>query len=356
MPKESVCIKVPKIDGEKGLILANKLKIVNKELGVQRDVDFIYIPLVHRPSKSVLEKLKKQIPKCIISTYIFPERKKKVATVADLLEDRLPPHLLASLPRAIDFVGNIAIVEIPPELSAFKSVIGEAILQTHRNVQTVLAKAGVVSGIYRLREFEVIAGEHKTATVHREHGCQYYIDLAKAYFSPRLSYEHKRVSALVQEGEAVIDMFAGVGPFAVLIAKTHENVKVYAIDINPHAFELLKKNIKLNRVEGKVYPIFGDARRVVKQRLAGLADRVIMNLPEKATEFVDVACEALKPTGGMAHFYAFVDALKPLEDVKICFIQTVAKCGRRVEKVLFSKFVRATAPYEWQAVLDVNIR
>jgi tRNA (guanine37-N1)-methyltransferase len=355
MPKESLCVKVPKIHGEKAIILANKLEIVKKELEIQRNKNFLYIPLIRQPSKSELETLKEQVPDCEILTYTFPERKKRVKTFVELLVDKLSPHLLASLPRAIDLVGDIAIIEIPPKLDAYKRIIGEAILETHKNVRTVLAKAGAISGTYRLREFSVIAGEPKTETIHKEHGCQYYVDLAKAYFSPRLSYEHKRVASLIEEGETVIDMFAGVGSFAIQIAKTHENVKVYAIDVNPDAVEFLKRNIRLNRVEGKVHPILGDAKKVVEERLAGVADRVIMNLPEKAIEFVDAACATIKSTDGIVHFYSFVSASVSLESVKLRFIEVVEQCGRKVEKIFFSRLVRATAPYEWQVVLDAKI-
>jgi len=355
MLKNSTCIRVPKIYGEKAIVLANKLKIVDRELEIQRDKDFIFIPLICQPEENELETLKEQMPDCEVLTYDFPEKKKQVTTFVELLEDKLPPHLLASLPRAMDFVGDIVIIEIPPELNAYKNIIGEAVLKVHKNVRTVLAKAGAVSGTYRLREFSIIAGEPKTETVHKEYGCQYYVDLTKAYFSPRLSHEHNRVASLVKEGETVVDLFAGVGPFAVLIAKTHENVKVYAIDVNPEAVQLLKKNIRLNRVESKIHPILGDAKQIVKQRLSGVAYRVIMNLPEKAIEFVDAACEAVKPTSGIVHFYSFVDSSNTLENVKLRFIDAVEKSGRKVHKILFSRFVRATAPYEWQAVLDAKI-
>jgi len=355
MPKESICAKVPKAHAEKAIILASKLKMVNKELEIQRDSDFVYIPLFRQPSEKELEALKKRAPECKVSTYPFPERKKQVKTFVELLENELPSHLLASLPRAMDLVGDIAIIEIPLELDAHKRVIGETVLKTHKNAQTVLAKAGAISGTYRLREFSVIAGEPKTKTVHKEHGCKYYVDLAKVYFSPRLSHEHNRVASFVKDGETVVDLFAGVGPFSVLIAKTRENVKVYAIDANPYAIKFLKKNIRLNRVESQVYPILGDAKQVVKQRFSGIADRVIMNLPKKAMEFVDAACKVVKPTGGIVHFYSFVDASNTLEDVKLCFIDAVEKSGRKVEDILFSRFVRATAPHEWQAVLDAKI-
>jgi len=355
MLKKSICVKVPKTYGEKAVVLTSKLKIINRELEIQRNNDFIYIPLIHQPQENELEKLKERVPDCEVSTYVFPERKKQITTFAELLENKLPLHLLASLPHAMDFVGDIAIIEIPPELNAHKSVIGEAVLKSHKSVRTVLAKAGAISGTYRLREFSVIAGEPKTETIHKEYGCQYYVDLAKAYFSPRLSHEHNRVALLVKEDETVVDLFAGVGPFSILIAKTHGNVKVYAIDVNPQAVEFLKKNVRLNRVEGQVHSILGDAKQIVKQRLSAVADRVIMNLPEKAIEFVDAACKALKPTGGTVHFYSFVDASNTLDDVKLDFVCAVEKSGRKVEKILFSRFVRATAPYEWQAVLDAKI-
>ena len=354
MPKKSISIRVPKIHGEKAIVLANKLEIVERKLEIQRNKDFIYIPLVRQPSEDELKTFKEQVPDWQVLAYMFPERKTRVRTFMELLEDKLPPHLLISLPRAADFVGDIAIIEIPPELDAYKSIIGEAILEAHKNVQTVLAKAGAISGTYRLREFNVIAGEPKTATIHKEHGCMFYVDLAKAYFSPRLSHEHNRVASLVKEGETVIDLFAGVGSFAIQIAKTHENVRVYAVDMNPHAIEFLKKNIRLNRVEGKVYPILRDARQIVEERLLGIADRVIMNLPEKALEFVDATCKALKPAGGIVHFYSFVSASDSLENVKLRFSRTVEKCGRK-ERLSFSRFVRATAPYEWQVVLDAEI-
>lgn len=356
MPKEALCLKIPKINGEKIITLAGKLKILNKELEIQRDPNHIYLPLTRNLSQDEMEILKKQVSTIEILTHVFPERKKRITTLLELLEGRLPPHLLATLPRAMDFIGDIAIIEIPPELEAYKADIGNAILKANKNVRTVLAKAGAVTGTYRLKKFAVIAGEPKTETVHREYGCKFYVDLAKAYFSPRLSYEHNRVSSMVNNGETVIDMFAGVGPFSILIAKTHENVKVHAIDINPDAVALLKRNIWLNRVEEKVHPILGDARQIIKQKFRNSADRIIMNLPEKAIEFVDAACEALKPEGGTIHLYSFVTFSDSVENLKLRFQGEVEKFSRKVDKILFSRFVRETAPYERQVVLDAQIR
>jgi tRNA (guanine37-N1)-methyltransferase len=355
MSELSLCIKIKKIYGEKALVLANKLGISNRKFKIHQNANHIYVPLIRQPEKNELAKLKAQVPDFELTTNVFTKKKQQRKTLLQVLENRLPPHLLASLPRALDIVGDIAIIEIPPELKARESLIGEAILKTHKKVRTVLVKVGAVSGTYRLREFEIIAGEQKTATIHKEYGCQYHVDVAKAYFSPRLSHEHNRVASLVQKGETVVDLFAGVGPFSVLIAKKNGDAKVYAVDINPEAAEFLKRNIRLNRVENHVIPIQGDAREVIADKLVGVADRVIMNLPEKAIEFVEPACKAIKLAGGTVHYYAFIRLPDSLENAQLRFSEAVEKAGRKVGSFLFAKTIRATAPYEWQVVLDAKI-
>jgi tRNA (guanine37-N1)-methyltransferase len=355
MSESSVCIKVKKIHGEKALILAKKLGISNRELQIHGNANHVYVPLIRQPEENEMVTIKAQVPDFELTTQVFTKKKQQGKTLTQVLENRLPPHLLASLPRALDIIGDIAIIEIPPELKTHERLVGEAILATHKNVRTVLAKVGAVSGTYRLREFEIVAGEPKTATVHKEYGCQYHVDVAKTFFSPRLSHEHDRVASLVQKGETVVDLFAGVGPFSVLIAKKNAGARVYAVDINPEAIEFLKRNIRLNRVENRVVPILGDARQVIAERFLGVADRVIMNLPEKAMEFIDAACRAVKPSGGVVHFYAFVRLPDSLENAQRRFSEAVEKAGRKVDVFLSAKTIRATAPYEWQVALDAKI-
>jgi tRNA (guanine37-N1)-methyltransferase len=355
MPQSTICIKVPKNQGEKAISLASKLKLIDKSLSIQRDESHLCIPLIRQPEENELATLKNQVPETQLTTSVFTEKKPPAETLIQVLQNKLPPHLLASLPQALDVIGDIAIIEIPPELKPHENFIGEAILKTHRNIKTVLAKAGAITGTYRLREFSFIAGEHKTKTVHREFGCQYHVDVAKAYFSPRLSHEHQRVASLVQTGETVVDLFAGVGPFSVLIAKKNPRVKVYAVDLNPEAVELLKVNVRVNRVENRVFPILGDARQIAANKLNGSADRVIMNLPETAIDFVDAACQIIKPQGGVIHFYAFIRSPDSTENLQLRFSETVEKTGRRVESFLYAKSIRETAPYESQIALDAKI-
>ena len=353
---DAACLKVPKSLGEQAIRLVGKLELFNRELKIQQIDKHLCIPLTAEPTPAVLNKFKKKLPEFKVSVHAFAEQEKHHFTHLDFLADKLPSNLLTSVPRAIDFVGDIAIVEVPLQLVNHKQIIGEAILKTHKQTSTVLAKSGAVEGVYRTRDFEVIAGAEKTATVYREYGCVYHVDVAKAYFSPRLSSEHSRVASQVKDGETVVDLFAGVGPFAIPIAKKHENVRVYAVDVNPDAIALLKRNVAVNRAEKQVVPLLGDARQVVRDQLSGKADRVIMNLPETALEFVDVACEALKPEGGIMHYYGFVKDSKPLETAKVRLIEAVSQNNRQVNNLQLAKTVREVAPYTWQVVVDAEIQ
>ena len=355
--REAPCLKVSSKNGEKALRLANKLALTERKLTIEKDhTNSLCIPLNREPKENELFFLKSEIPELKMTTRTFSEKNKHPQTLAEILKNELPPHLLEVLPRALDIVGDIAIIEIPLKLETHKHVIGSAILKTYKNIKTVLAKAGPINGTYRLRKFEFIAGEQKTETLHKEYGCSYFVDVAKAYFSPRLSHEHNRVASLVQKGEIVVDLFAGVGPFAVLIAKKHPDSKVYSVDINFDAIALLEKNARLNRVENRVYPLVGDAHQVVNDKLGGIADRVIMNLPETATEFIDAACKALRLTGGIVHFYGFTRFHEGIVDLKNQFSDAVEKAGRKVELFSYAKSVRETAPHECQVVLDAKIR
>jgi len=353
---EAPSLRVPKTFGQKALILVQKLALLNRELRLQQENDYLYLPLMREPVAAELEEFKNILSEMEISKREFSESRKQPTKPIDLLSNKLPPHVLASLPQAIDFIGDIAVVEIAPELESYKQIFGKAILRAHKRVSTVLAKSSAVNGVYRLRTFEVIGGEAKTNTVHKEHGCIFHVDLAKAYFSPRLSYEHNRVASLVKQGETVVDMFAGVGSFSILIAKKHEDVHVYAIDVNPDAFEFLKKNVLANQVEARVMPILGDARQIVNERLREVADRVIMNLPENAIEYVDVTCRAVKPEGGVIHYYEFSNTPYPIETAKSRLTEAVKHTDRRLEKISLARIVRGVAPFNYQIAVDAEIR
>mgnify|MGYP006270223873 CR=1 FL=1 len=347
-------IRVRKDLGEKALQKLRNINLLDQNLRIRMINDHLIAPILREPSTEELEDLRKEFAEVVIETTQFQTRKIKSKTVFDILSGRLPPYLLASLPKSIDIIGQVAIVEIPLELQEYKAQIGEAILEVNNKVHTALAKAGPISEKYRIREFEIIAGKGETVTTHKEFGCMYRMNITKVYFSPRLSFEHERVASQVKEGETVVDMFAGVGPFSILIAKRVGKVEVYAIDANQDAIRFLKENISLNKVQGKVTPILGDAKTVIKEKFVGKVDRAIMNLPEQALGFVESACMALKPTGGIIHYYSFAVEPDSLGKAKGELEQAVLNARRKIN-FLNARTVKSTAPYQWQVAIDASV-
>jgi tRNA (guanine37-N1)-methyltransferase len=271
----------------------------------------------------------------------------------EALRGQMPDEELKQV-RAFDIVGDIAIVKIPEKILPKKQLIGQALMQVHHHVRTVLNQTTPVGGEFRTRELEVIAGEPRTETTHREGGCSFKVDLAKVYFSPRLATERLRVTNLIKQGEIVVNLFAGVGCYSVLIAKHSEAIKIYSIDKNPGAVNYMRENTRINKVGARVVPILGDARDVVKTRLMGKADRVLMPLPELAREFFDVALLALKPEGGVAHFYDFGKEPE-IFDPSLEFVRAAAATkGKKVE-LLGSRAIRSYATRVYHIVLDLKI-
>jgi len=279
-------------------------------------------------------------------------------TLRDILSDKLEPWEMALLFKSYDIIGDIAIIRVPEPLKKRKEIIAEAIIQTHKKVKTVLQQTSPVSNEFRLRRLEWVAGEKKTETVYREYSCIFKADLEKCYFSPRLSYERMRIAQGVQPGEVVVNMFAGVGCYSILIAKQAKARKVYSIDLNPEAVRYMLENILLNKVQNQVVAIQGDAKNIIQQTLKNEVDRVLMPLPERAYEYLDYALLALKPAGGWIHYYDFEHAKKPensIEKVKAKVMEKLQKLNVNFE-VPFHRVVRGVGPNWFQVVLDIKVK
>jgi tRNA (guanine37-N1)-methyltransferase len=235
--------------------------------------------------------------------------------------------------------------------------IAKTIISVHKNVKTVLAQISPVAGDFRLRRLAHVLGENRTSTIHSESGCLFSVDVEKCYFSPRLYYERSRIATLVKPDETVVNMFAGVGCFSIIIAKHTNTAKVFSIDVNPAAIQFMRKNIMLNRVYGNVIPLLGDSKAIIESQLQRCADRVLMPLPEKAFEYLPCAVSALKASGGWMHVHAFEHAMKtenPAEKVKLKVAEKLDALDVDFE-VPFVRVVRSTGPNWFQLVADVHV-
>jgi tRNA (guanine37-N1)-methyltransferase len=264
---------------------------------------------------------------------------------------------LGKVYSSFDIVGDIAIIKLPSTLLEYAPTAAKAIMSRHSNVKTVLLQTSPVAGDLRLRRLTHVAGENKTSTIHREFGCLFSVDAAQCYFSPRLSHERMRITRLVKPNETVVNMFAGVGCFSIVIAKHANPAKVFSIDVNPAAVQFMQENIRLNRVYGKLTPLLGDAKEIINNQLRRVADRVLMPLPEKALEYLPYAVSALKASGGWIHYYGFEHAKKtesPTEKAKLKVAEALRALGVDFE-VPFVRVVRSTGPNWFQLAADVRV-
>ena len=253
---------------------------------------------------------------------------------------------------AFDQIGDIIIVRIPDSLLPKKKLIGDTLLGEVKIVKSVFYQASPVEGDFRTRNLEILAGENRTQTEYKEFGCRFVVDVANAFFSPRLSTERERIANLLHEGETMVNMFAGVGMFSIMAAKK-KNCTVYSIDINPIASKLCEKNIELNKLAGKIISINGDTSKIIEENLQNKADRTLMLLPERSDEFLDSAIKTTKD-GGIIHYYSHIHAEKKSEAGKLSEKHYLEVTPVKSE-ILTSKIVRPVGPRYYQTVVDVKI-
>ena len=269
------------------------------------------------------------------------------------LGDVLSEQEASELYSAFDQIGDIIVVRIPDSLLPKRKIIGEALLESVHPARSVFYQSSDVSGDYRTRKLEIIAGQDDTETEYKEYGCRFKVDVEKAFFSPRLSTERKRIADLVQNGEVIINMFGGVGMFSIIAAKT-KNCLVYNIDLNPYASKLCEENIKLNKkMKGKIISINGDAAQVVKECLQDKGDRTLMLLPERSDEFLDSAILATK-SGGIIHYYSHQHADKRQDCVQVSKNHFLNVSPVQSE-IIGGRLVRAVGPRFYQTVVDARI-
>jgi tRNA (guanine37-N1)-methyltransferase len=277
--------------------------------------------------------------------------------IREKLSNDLSLKELDQIYNSFDIIGNIAIIKLQSGNDANAEAVANKIMSIHKGVKSVFLQTSPIFGNFRVRSLKLVAGENRTITTYKESGCMFKVDVEKCYFSPRLLFERSRIAGLVKSDEIVVNMFAGVGCFSIIIAKTVGQSKVFSIDVNPVAFQFMEENIRINRVFGKVVPLLGDSKEIIKESLQNKADRVLMPLPEKALEYLPYALCSLKEQGGWIHYYDFQHAVGNENPVE----KTCVKVAERLHSLsvdytfAFSRVVRRSGPNWYQTVLDIHI-
>ena len=258
---------------------------------------------------------------------------------------RTPAEILGFEP-SLERLGDIVIVDEDDDERARE--IADAVMASDIPCDTVINRASPIEGELRVRQWDVLAG-NGTETVHREYGHEFLLDVAEVYFSPRLATERHRVAEQVTDGESVVDMFAGVGPYAVPMAA--RGADVLACDLNERAIGYLRKNAERNGVADRVTAVAGDVREVGSE-YDDTADRIVMNLPHSANEFVDTAVR-LAGDDCVVHFYDIQHEDDPFAPGTRALREAA---GDEYDVTVETEHVvRSYAPHEYNVCLDVRL-
>jgi tRNA (guanine37-N1)-methyltransferase len=318
------CVRVPREEGETTRQRLAADGLVSEAYEIELAEGHLYIPVTDPSAVGDLPVVERD-----------PDPREGQTMPADLVED-----------PSYERVGDVVVVDEDDPDRAER--VAEAVVESDLPVDAVLDRASKVKGQERVRDWEVLAGEG-TETVHREYGCEYLVDLAEAFFSPRLATERHRVAEQVEAGEHAFDMFAGVGPFVVPFAR--RGATVVGADVNPEAIAYLRENARRNGVAERVTAIEGDVREVVPD-YGGWADRVVMNLPHSADEFLDTAV-LLASEEAVIHYYDIQHEEDPFGPGEAA-IRRAAEPDYEAT-VETRRRVRSYAPHEVNVCLDVRL-
>ena len=331
----ALCAKVNKKEAEAARSLIIQMGIMDRRHRMYRESDDVYIPIT-KEQEGPWSLVAKDLP-------FFEEPETDFHRLV-----KIPDDLRGALPSSFDVIGDIAIIKIPSELVPFQSDIGRAMIQANPRLRLVLADEGV-KGDCRVRKLDAIAGEGESETSHTEFGVRLQIDPRKVYFNPRLSNERHRIAMQVKEDELILDMFAGVGPFPLVIWRNSRPARIFAVDMNPFAVEYMERNIRLNKADG-IVAIQGDANQV----LAGIpaVDRVIMNLPQSALDFLPLAVSKCRP-GAIIHIY-LISERESWPQMRSKAVEEGASQGR-VLQVVMEKELKTYSPTMSVYALDILV-
>ncbi len=337
-------IKTKKRSGEHIKAMLSKHSMLNREYMIFSSKSFIFLPLTEKPENSLVQALNKEGAEVCDVDF---KKNRKVENYRSILQKSIGARY-SKIIKSYDILGNIAIIDAEKKDS---KKIAEAVIKANARVETVLRKASAVSGVYRIRKLEYVMGKRNYIATYRENNATLKFDTRKTFFSTRLAFERNRIRMLVKNNENVMVMFAGVGPFAIEIAKAHPKTHVVGIEINAYAANNMKENAKLNRTDN-VIAEKGDVRKF-EGKYENFADRIVMPLPMSTFKFVKSASRIANDKC-MVHYYKFSDVDNWKKDgvEKVVAEFAKNKCKAKLKNI---RIVRPYSSKEVEVCMDLMI-
>lgn len=256
-------------------------------------------------------------------------------------------------------IGHIIHVNLKSHLLPYKHLIGEVFRDKIPGIRCVINKLQTIDNTFRNFQLELLSGEEDYQVEVKENGTNFKFDFSQVYWNPRLATEHERIIKMHEKGDVLYDVFAGVGPFSVPVAR--RKAFVLANDLNPASYKWLQYNMKRNKVTNFMQTINKDGRDFILEdvkcdlikRWSGSGNKsykihLTMNLPAMAVEFLDAFCGLMHGYTGpidpipLVHVYCFAKGDDPVAAAKSLAEENLGyKLGSNLQGV---HFVRNVAP------------
>lgn len=319
------------------------LQLVDRNLKIAKRGDVVRIPLLSEPPFDLAPFGARRdsdpgLPRRI------PTGDPRTQLAARLRAVGIPPALA---PRRWKRIGGVVILRLSAGARAHAPALGR-IYGSLLRARTVLEDRSGIHGPLRTPDVRVLWGDG-TETVHKEAGVSYSLDVARVMFSPGNLGERVGIADRVRPGSVVVDLFAGIGYFALPIAVRRKDAQVHACELNPVSFAYLVQNIRLNRVSN-VTPLLGDCREVAPR---GVADWVLMGHFD-AREYLDVAFSCLRSKGTI--LYHELCPKEQYPDVMTRRLAAAARANWRDVVTIRTRIVKSFAPGILHAAAELEVR
>jgi len=264
-------------------------------------------------------------------------------------------NLLNILPRGYQELNHIAILNLKPELREYASQIAKSMHEILPSLKAIWHKTGKIEGKYRQPQgLAHLWGDSVSEIILTENHVKYKFDFTKIMFAKGNVTERRILPTRIKEGEVIIDMFAGIGYFSLGMAKTKKPIKIYSIEWNPEAFSYLCENIKLNKVDSIISPIFGDCKdKMVELKENKIrADRIIMGLLPAPVDAIPSALSVIKDNGIIVY-----EGIEEKESTKL--FDEFSKIANRegfLTSIIQRRVVKIYKPHLYHVVIEILVK
>jgi len=210
---------------------------------------------------------------------------------------KVNPNLHDKLPTKWKKIGNIMIVDLGNLAEDEKRKIAEVYAE-ELNAKTVIQKNKINGELRKPEKVDLLYGTETTTEI-SEYGIKYRLDLNKIMWSSGNTGWRSALAGpekvndfySFDKPKTIIDYFAGIGYFALQMARGYPKAKIIAVDKNPKAIEYLTTNVKVNNIEN--IKVINDDCRNVKLN----ADVVHLGYIGNTIEFLEHTHNCLNKNG-----------------------------------------------------------